>query len=52
MMIHRSGPPDLERVGFDEKSFGFELNEDVIATDKMAEAIRALPSTRASSSRF
>ena len=30
----------LERVGFDEKSFRFALNEDAMATEKMAEAIR------------
>ena len=31
---------DLERVSFDEKSFRFEMNEDPMATEKMAEAIR------------
>jgi transaldolase len=31
---------DLERVTFDEKSFRFEMNEDAMATEKMAEAIR------------
>ena len=31
---------DLERVTFDEKSFRFEMNEDTMATEKMAEAIR------------
>jgi transaldolase len=30
----------LERVSFDEKGFRFELNEDPMATEKMAEAIR------------
>jgi transaldolase len=30
----------LERVNFDEKGFRFELNEDPMATEKMAEAIR------------
>jgi transaldolase len=31
---------DLERVSFDEKNFRFEMNEDPMATEKMAEAIR------------
>ena len=31
---------DLERVSFNEKSFRFEMNEDPMATEKMAEAIR------------
>lgn len=31
---------DLERVSFDEKTFRFEMNEDAMATEKMAEAIR------------
>jgi transaldolase len=31
---------DLERVSFDEKSFRFEMNEDPMVTEKMAEAIR------------
>ena len=31
---------DLERVTCDEKSFRFEMNEDAMATEKMAEAIR------------
>jgi transaldolase len=29
-----------ERVSFDEKTFRFEMNEDAMATEKMAEAIR------------
>ena len=29
-----------KRVRFDEKSFRFELNEDPMATEKVAEAIR------------
>ena len=31
---------DLERVSFDEKTFRFAMNEDAMATEKMAEAIR------------
>jgi transaldolase len=31
---------ELERFTFDEKSFRFEINEDPMATEKMAEAIR------------
>ena len=31
---------DLERGSFDEKAFRFEMNEDAMATGKMAEAIR------------
>jgi transaldolase len=31
---------DLERVSFAEKNFRFEMNEDPMATEKMAEAIR------------
>jgi transaldolase len=31
---------DLEQISFEEKSFRFELNEDAMATEKMAEAIR------------
>src|SRR5690606_33693678 len=30
----------LERVRFDEKHFRFELNEDAMATEKLAEGIR------------
>jgi transaldolase len=33
-------PARLERVRFDEKSFRVALNEDEMATEKMAEAIR------------
>jgi transaldolase len=35
----RSKP--LERVHFDEKAFRFALNEDAMATEKLAEGIRA-----------
>jgi transaldolase len=31
---------NIERVSFDEKTFRFEMNEDAMATEKMAEAIR------------
>jgi transaldolase len=31
---------DLTRVSFDEKSFRFALNEDAMATEKLAEGIR------------
>jgi transaldolase len=31
---------DLEPISFEQKSFRFELNEDAMATEKMAEAIR------------
>ena len=31
---------DLERVSLDEKTFRFAMNEDAMATEKMAEAIR------------
>ncbi|HEY5744034.1 MAG TPA: transaldolase [Terrimicrobiaceae bacterium] len=31
---------NIERVNFDEKTFRFEMNEDAMATEKMAEAIR------------
>jgi transaldolase len=31
----------LDRVRFDEKHFRFELNEDAMATEKLAEGIRA-----------
>ena len=31
----------IERVRFDEKQFRFELNEDAMASDKLAEGIRA-----------
>jgi transaldolase len=30
----------IERVRFDEKHFRFELNEDPMASDKLAEGIR------------
>lgn len=31
---------DLEKVSLDEKSFRWELNEDQMATEKLAEGIR------------
>ena len=31
---------DLEKVSFDEKAFRFEVNEDAMATEKLAEGIR------------
>ena len=31
---------DIEKVEFDEKSFRWELNENAMATDKLAEGIR------------
>ncbi|RIK96851.1 MAG: transaldolase [Burkholderiales bacterium] len=31
---------DIERVSFDEKSFRYAVNEDAMATDKLAEGIR------------
>jgi transaldolase len=31
---------DLEKVSFDEKGFRFALNEDPMATEKLAEGIR------------
>ena len=36
----RAKSSDIERVSFDEKAFRFEMNEDAMATEKMAEAIR------------
>jgi transaldolase len=36
----RAKASNIERVGFDEKTFRFEMNEDAMATEKMAEAIR------------
>ena len=39
----------LERVLYDQPSFRFALNEDAMATEKLAEGIRALPSIPASS---
>ncbi|MFT5643314.1 MAG: transaldolase [Janthinobacterium sp.] len=36
-----SGGADLERISQDEKSFRFTLNEDAMATEKLAEGIRA-----------
>ena len=32
---------EIERVRFDEMQFRFELNEDAMASDKLAEGIRA-----------
>jgi transaldolase len=32
---------EIERVRFDEKQFRFEMNEDAMACDKLAEGIRA-----------
>ena len=31
----------VERVGIDEKTFRFMMNEDAMATEKLAEGIRA-----------
>jgi transaldolase len=36
----KAAAADLERVSFNEKNFRFEMNEDPMATEKMAEAIR------------
>ena len=36
-----AGKPDLAGVGFDESSFRYALNEDAMATEKLAEGIRA-----------
>jgi transaldolase len=38
--VDAGGAAPLERVRFDERSFRFELNEDAMSTDKLAEGIR------------
>ncbi len=39
--VHAAQAQHIERVRFDEKHFRFELNEDAMATEKLAEGIRA-----------
>jgi len=34
-------PDSVGRVRFDEKAFRFDMNEDAMASDKLAEGIRA-----------
>ena len=42
LKLERNGAQDdpIEKVSFDEKSFRFTLNEDAMATEKLAEGIR------------
>ena len=41
LSLEHARASDLERIALDEKSFRFQCNEDAMATEKLAEGIRA-----------